>query len=118
MTDRIARLKDELSRRILMLDGAMGTMIQSYKLSEADFRGERLKEHAHDLKGNNDLLALTRPDVLKEIHLGYLQAGADIICTNTFSSTPIAQADYGLAELAYELNLASARVAREAADQV
>jgi 5-methyltetrahydrofolate--homocysteine methyltransferase len=118
MTDRIAYLKDELSRRILIFDGAMGTMIQGYKLTEADFRGERLKDHDRDLQGNNDLLALTRPDVLKEIHLGYLRAGADIISTNTFSSTPIAQADYGLEALVYELNKESARIAREAADEV
>src|SRR5690625_4734001 len=118
MTNRFAYLKDELSRRILIFDGAMGTMIQSYQLSEADFRGERLKDHNRDLQGNNDLLALTRPDVLKEIHLDYLRAGADIISTNTFSSTPIAQADYGLEDLVYELNKESARIAREAADEV
>lgn len=118
MTERIARLKDELSRRILVLDGAMGTMIQGYKLTEADFRNERLQEHTHDLQGNNDLLALTRPDVLKEIHLGYLEAGADIICTNTFGANPISQADYGLADWIYEINLESARIAKAAAEEV
>jgi 5-methyltetrahydrofolate--homocysteine methyltransferase len=118
MTDRIARLKDDLSRRILILDGAMGTMIQGYRLTEADFRGERLKDHPRDLKGNNDLLALARPDALKAIHRAYLEAGADIIETNTFSSTVIAQADYGLEHLVDTLNIESARLARAAADEV
>ena len=93
-------LHDLLAKRILLLDGAMGTMIQRYRLTEADFRGERFREHRHDLKGNNDLLILTRPDVIGEIHRAYLSAGADIIETNTFSSTAIAQADYGLESLA------------------
>ncbi len=106
-----------LDRRILLLDGAMGTMIQRYKLTDADFRGERFKDHPKDLKGNSDLLVLTRPDVIGAIHREYLAAGADIIETNTFTSTAIAQADYGLEALAYELNLAGARVAREAADE-
>jgi 5-methyltetrahydrofolate--homocysteine methyltransferase len=106
-----------LERRILLLDGAMGTMIQRYKLTDADFRGERFKDHPKDLKGNSDILVLTRPDVIGAIHREYLEAGADIIETNTFTSTAIAQADYGLESLAYELNVAGARLAREAADE-
>jgi 5-methyltetrahydrofolate--homocysteine methyltransferase len=105
-----------LERRILVLDGAMGTMIQRYKLSEADFRGERFVEHGKDLKGDNELLSLTRPQVIAEIHRQYLEAGADVIETNTFGATSIAQGDYDLPGLAYELNLASARLAREACD--
>ena len=93
----------------------MGTMIQRYRLTEADFRGQRFRDHPHDLKGNNDLLILTRPDVVGEIHRAYLEAGADIIETNTFSSTAIAQADYGLESLAYELSLEGTRLARAAA---
>src|SRR5262245_36285019 len=104
-------------RRIALLDGAMGTMIQRYKLTDADFRGQRFKDHPKDQKGNSDLLVLTRPDVIGAIHREYLAAGADIIETNTFTSTAIAQADYGLEALAYELNVAGARVAREAADE-
>lgn len=111
-------LRSELKQRILVLDGAMGTMIQSYKLSDADFRGERFKDLPQDLSGNNDLLSLTQPGVIKEIHLAYLNAGSDIIETNTFNSTRSSQADYQLQELSYELNLEAARVAREACDQV
>jgi 5-methyltetrahydrofolate--homocysteine methyltransferase len=111
------RLHDLLAARILLLDGAMGTMIQRHKLTEADFRGERFRDHGRDLKGNNDLLILTRPDIIAEIHRAYLAAGADIIETNTFSSTAIAQADYGLESLAYELSLEGARLARAAADE-
>jgi 5-methyltetrahydrofolate--homocysteine methyltransferase len=107
-----------LQSRIVIIDGAMGTMIQRHKLSEADFRGSRLADHAKDLKGNNDLLVLTKPRVIEEIHEAYLRAGADIISTNTFSATSIAQEDYGLANLAREMNLAAARVAREACDAV
>src|SRR5436190_9672643 len=103
-----------LQQRILILDGAMGTMIQRHKLTEADFRGERFKDHAKDLRGNNDLLILTRPDVISEIHRQYLAAGADIIETNTFSSTAVAQADYHLESLAYELNVEGARLAKAA----
>jgi 5-methyltetrahydrofolate--homocysteine methyltransferase len=110
-------IKDILKDRILVLDGAMGTMIQRYKLEEEDFRGERFKNHAHPLKGNNDLLSITRPDIIKEIHKQYLEAGSDIIETNTFSSTTIAQADYGLESLAYELNYQSAKIAKEVADE-
>ena len=105
-----------LGERILILDGAMGTMIQRYKLGEADFRGERFLDHGKDLKGDNELLSLTRPDVISEIHRQYLEAGADVIETNTFGATSVAQGDYGLPELAYELNVASARLAREACD--
>jgi 5-methyltetrahydrofolate--homocysteine methyltransferase len=111
------RLRRLLANRILLLDGAMGTMIQRHRLAEADFRGERFRNHHHDLKGNNDLLVLTRPDVVREIHQAYLAAGADIIETNTFSSTAIAQADYGLEAFAYELSREGARLARGAADE-
>ena len=110
-------LEQALRARILILDGAMGTMIQRYKLTEADFRGERFKDSPKDLQGNNDLLILTRPDVIREIHGQYLAAGADIIETNTFSSTTVAQADYVLEHVAYELNLEGARIARAAADE-
>lgn len=103
------------SERILVLDGAMGTQIQNLKLSEADFRGERFKGWNHDLKGNNDLIALTLPEALRDIHLAYFAAGADIVETNTFSGTSIAQADYGMEALVYELNVECARIAREAA---
>ena len=102
---------------MLLLDGAMGTMIQRYKLTEADFRGERFKDHSRDLRGNSDILILTRPDVIGAIHREYLEAGADIVETNTFSSTAIAQSDYALEPLAYELNYEGARLAREAADE-
>jgi 5-methyltetrahydrofolate--homocysteine methyltransferase len=111
------RLHDLLARRILLLDGAMGTMIQRYTLTEAEFRGDRFRQHARDLKGNNDLLILTRPDVIGEIHRAYLAAGADIIETNTFSSTAIAQADYALEAVAYELSVEGARLARAAVDE-
>ena len=105
-----------LAQRIAIIDGAMGTMIQRYKLGEADFRGPRFAEHGKDLKGNNDLLPLTRPDVIREIHDQYLAAGADIIETNTFGATSIAQEDYALGHIARELNVAAARIARESAD--
>ncbi|PWB89956.1 methionine synthase [Methylocystis sp. MitZ-2018] len=111
-------LDEAASRRILILDGAMGTMIQRHKFEEADFRGGRFTDHAKDLRGNNDLLTLTQPDAIKAIHIAYLEAGADIIETNTFSSTTIAQADYGLEHLAFELNCEGARLARAAADEV
>jgi 5-methyltetrahydrofolate--homocysteine methyltransferase len=112
-----ARLRALLAQRILILDGAMGTMIQRYRLAEADYRGERFAAFAHDVKGNNELLSLTRPDVIAEIHAAYLAAGADIIETNTFGATTIAQSDYRMAELAREMNLASARIARTEADR-
>jgi 5-methyltetrahydrofolate--homocysteine methyltransferase len=110
----MADIRKELEKRILIIDGAMGTMIQRYQLQEKDYRGERFKDSPKDLKGNNDLLSITRPDIIKAIHRQYLEAGADIIETNTFSSTSIAQADYDLQPLAFELNLAAARCAREA----
>ncbi|SDB39437.1 5-methyltetrahydrofolate--homocysteine methyltransferase [Bauldia litoralis] len=112
------RLRDAAARRVLVLDGAMGTMIQGLKLTEADFRGERFKDWPSDLKGNNDLLNLTQGEHIKSFHLEYLRAGADIVESNTFSSTSIAQADYGMEALAYELNREGARLAREACDEV
>ena len=111
-------LQELLKNQIVFLDGAMGTMIQGYKLEEADFRGERFKAHAKDLKGNNDLLSLTRPDVILEIHRQYLEAGADIIETNTFSGTRIAQADYGLEEAVFDINLKSAEIAKQACREI
>jgi 5-methyltetrahydrofolate--homocysteine methyltransferase len=113
----MSNIESALVSRILIIDGAMGTMIQRYKLEEEDYRGGRFKEWRTDVKGNNDLLSLTRPDIIKEIHKQYLEAGADIIETNTFSSTAIAQADYQMQSLAYELNVASAKLAREAIDE-
>jgi 5-methyltetrahydrofolate--homocysteine methyltransferase len=113
---RGAALADILQQRIAIIDGAMGTMIQRYKLTEADFRGPRFADHGKDLKGNNDLLVITRPDVIGEIHSQYLAAGADLIETNTFGATSVAQEDYGLAHIAREMNVAAARVARQAAD--
>jgi 5-methyltetrahydrofolate--homocysteine methyltransferase len=118
-TDKTALLTRLLEERILILDGAMGTMIQACKLSEADYRGPALcglHDHAHDLKGDNDLLVLTRPDVVRSIHDDFLEAGADIIETNTFNATKIAQADYGLEGRVREINLAAATLARERAD--
>ena len=111
------KLEEILTDRILILDGAMGTMIQRYKLTEADFRGERFKESQTLLKGNNDLLSLTRPDVIAQIHSEYLEAGSDIIETNTFNSTSISMQDYGMSHLAAEINVASAKLAREVADE-
>lgn len=122
MTRIPSRTEDSLrglaASRILVIDGAMGTMIQRHRLQEEDFRGDRFRDHPRDLKGNNDLLSITRPDVIEGIHRQYLEAGADIVETNTFSSTTIAQADYGLEALAYELNFESARIARKACDAV
>ncbi|MYF23737.1 MAG: methionine synthase, partial [Nitrospira sp. SB0678_bin_10] len=117
-TTRIEELKDRLQRRIVVLDGAMGTMIQKQNLSEADFRGERFTAHPCDLKGNNDLLVLTQPELIGSLHREYLDAGADMIETNTFNSTAISMADYQMEHLAYELNVAGASVARKAADAV
>src|SRR6266702_3912172 len=120
MTDRqhrLTQLRAALAQRILVLDGAMGTMIQSYALDEPDFRGERLRAHPKDLRGNNDLLTLTRPGIITEIHRGYLEAGADILETNTFNAQVISQSDYGTEGLVYELNVAAARLARQAADE-
>jgi 5-methyltetrahydrofolate--homocysteine methyltransferase len=110
-------LKDILNRRIMILDGAMGTMIQRHKLSEEDFRGDKFRDHKSPLKGNNDILVITRPEIIKSIHRKYLEAGADIIETNTFNSTAISQADYGTEAYVYELNYRAARIAREAADE-
>ena len=117
MTNATAlKLKEACRSRLLFIDGAMGTMIQRHQLTEADYRGERFASHTHDLRGNNDLLCLTRPDVIQGIHAQYLAAGADILETNTFNSTSIAQADYGLEPVVHELNVAAARVARAAVD--
>ncbi|MAJ51696.1 MAG: 5-methyltetrahydrofolate--homocysteine methyltransferase [Flammeovirgaceae bacterium] len=110
-------IQEAIKKRILILDGAMGTMIQQHDLQEEDFRNNDLKDHTISLKGNNDLLSLTRPDIIKLIHEAYLEVGADIIETNTFSSTTIAQADYGLQDWVYKINYESARIAREAADR-
>ena len=115
--DRTAELKALLEQRILILDGAMGTMIQRHKLQEADYRGTHFAGHTHDLKGNNDLLLLTRPEVIRGIHAEYLAAGADIIETNTFNSNAISQADYKLESIVYELNVAGAKLAREVCDE-
>ena len=111
------QLEKILEQRIMILDGAMGTMIQAYQFSEEDYKGERFKDYEILLKGNNDLLTLTQPEAIKEIHRKYLAVGADIIETNTFSGTTIAMADYGMEDLVYELNFESARLAREAADE-
>src|SRR6478609_294914 len=110
-------LQDCLKERIMIIDGAMGTMIQRYKLEEKDFRNDALKDHAHPLKGNNDLLSITRPDIIKEIHKQYFDAGADIVETNTFGSTTVAQADYHLESLVYELNFQGAKIAKEVANE-
>jgi 5-methyltetrahydrofolate--homocysteine methyltransferase len=115
--ERIACLRDAARERILILDGAMGTMIQRHRLDEADYRGERFKDWPRDLKGNNDLLVLTQPDIIRGIHEAYLEAGADIIETNTFNAQTISMADYGMESLAFEINLAAARLARDAADK-
>ncbi len=114
---RAQALPGILARRIAILDGAMGTMIQRFKLGEAQYRGERFRDFHKDVKGNNELLSLTRPDVIRDIHEGYLAAGADLIETNTFGATTVAQADYEMADLAREMNLASARLARAACDK-
>lgn len=112
------KIEDILKQRILILDGAMGTMIQRHKLEEKDFRGEILKDHPHPLKGNNDLLSITRPDIIKDIHRQYFDAGADMVETNTFGSTTVAQADYHLEHLVYDINFHAAKIAREVADEV
>ena len=113
---RVQALLDALAQRILVIDGAMGTMVQSYRLEESDYRGERFAGHSHDLKGNNDLLTLTRPDIIGAIHNAYLDAGADLIETNTFNSTAVSQADYHLETLVHELNVEAARLARVCCD--
>ncbi len=111
------KIEDILKKRILILDGAMGTMLQRYKFEEEDFRGERFKDWPSDLKGNNDLLSLTQPQAIADVHRAYLEAGADIIETNTFSGTTIAMADYGMEALVYELNFESAKIAKQVADE-
>lgn len=113
---RIAALKREAKERILILDGAMGTMIQRYRLDEAGYRGARFKDHKRDLKGNNDLLVLSQPTIISEIHDAYLEAGADMLETNTFNAQAISQSDYGLEDIVYEMNFAAAKLAREAAE--
>src|SRR5258706_14886200 len=110
-------IADLLAKRILILDGAMGTMIQRHTLTEADFRGDRFRSHPRDVRGDNDLLVLTRPDVIAGIHREYLEVGSDIIETNTFNSNAISQSDYGLEPFVYELNVAAAKLARAAADE-
>ncbi len=114
--DRLTAFHDALRRRILILDGAMGTMIQRHKLDEAAYRGARFADWPSDLKGNNDLLALTQPEIIRGIHDAYLAAGADILETNTFNSTSVSMADYGMQELVYELNVAGAKLARAACE--
>ncbi|WP_044402763.1 homocysteine S-methyltransferase family protein [Lacinutrix sp. Hel_I_90] len=113
----MASIKDEIQKRILVLDGAMGTMLQQYNFSEADFRGERFKAYPSSLKGNNDLLSLTQPSAIADIHRKYFEAGADIVETNTFSGTTIAMADYNMEDLVYELNYESAKIAKQVAQE-
>jgi 5-methyltetrahydrofolate--homocysteine methyltransferase len=107
-----ACLRALLDRRILVMDGAVGTMFQREALEEKDFRGDRFREHARPLQGDNDLLCLTRPDLVERVHHAYLDAGADVVTTNTFTATPVSQADYGLEDLVYEMNRAGAEQAR------
>jgi len=113
----LIELESTLKEKILFMDGAMGTMIQTYKLQEIDFREGHFDHHPKDLKGNNDLLVFTRPHIIKEIHTKYLEAGADIIETNTFSGTRLAQKDYDLEHIVYDLNFKAAKIAREACDE-
>ena len=113
----MSTIQQEIQKRILVLDGAMGTMLQRYNFSEEDFRGERFKDFPHSLKGNNDLLSITQPAAIRDVHAQYFEAGADIVETNTFSSTTIGMADYHLEDLVYELNFQSAKIAREVADK-
>ena len=112
--DHSMRLHEQLQQRILLLDGAMGTMIQRHQLEEADYRGERFADWSSDLKGNNDLLVLTQPTIIRDIHAAYLAAGADIIETNTFNANRVSMADYGMESLCHEINLAAARLAMKA----
>lgn len=113
----MSKIQEEIKNRILVLDGAMGTMLQRYKFEEEDFRGEHFKDFPHPLKGNNDLLSITQPEAVKSVHRAYFEAGADIVETNTFSGTTIGMADYYLEDLVYELNFQSAKIAREVADE-
>jgi 5-methyltetrahydrofolate--homocysteine methyltransferase len=115
-SDTATAIRAAAAKRVLIIDGAMGTMIQRLKLEEDDFRGARFADHAKLVKGNNDLLVLTQPDAIRDIHDAYLAAGADIVCTNTFNAQRISLADYGMESLSYEMNVAAARLAREAAD--
>ncbi|MGB5468418.1 MAG: homocysteine S-methyltransferase family protein, partial [Sedimenticolaceae bacterium] len=115
--DRTAQLNALMAQRILILDGAMGTMIQRFRLDEADYRGERFADWHSDLKGNNDLLSITKPEIIRDIHAQYLQAGADIIETNTFNGTRVSMSDYDMQDYAHEINLAAARLARAVADE-
>ncbi|WP_412561834.1 homocysteine S-methyltransferase family protein [Winogradskyella sp. MIT101101] len=117
MTKRNSKVEIELLKRILVLDGAMGTMLQQYNFSEEDFRGERFKDYPSPLKGNNDLLSITQPKAIAEVHAKYFEAGADIVETNTFSGTTIAMADYDMEDLVYELNFESAKIAKQVADE-
>ncbi|MEO1962491.1 MAG: homocysteine S-methyltransferase family protein, partial [Cycloclasticus sp.] len=117
-TEKHTQLLNSLKERILLLDGAMGTMIQSYNFTESDYRGERFADWPSDVKGNNDLLSLTQAGTIRAIHLAYLEAGADIVETNTFNSTRVAMADYDMQDLSYEINEESARIARQAADDI
>lgn len=114
--DTLQALEEAAQSRILIMDGAMGTMIQRHKLEEADYRGERFKDWKQDVKGNNDLLVLTQPDIIYDIHSAYFEAGADLVETNTFNAQTISMADYGMEELSYEINVEAAKVARRAAD--
>ena len=114
---RIQALYAAIKERILILDGAMGSLIQTYQLEEADYRGERFADYHMDIKGNNDLLSLTQPDIIQAIHKQYLDAGADIIETNSFNGTKASQADYDMQQYTYEINLAAAKVARAACDE-
>ncbi|NNC55234.1 MAG: methionine synthase, partial [Pseudomonadales bacterium] len=116
-SDITQRLSEAFAKRILVIDGAMGSMIQTYKLAEADFRGERFASHHKNLAGNNDLLNVSRPDIIEEIHRAYLESGADILETNTFNGTRVAQGDYDLEDAARDINLAGARLARKVADE-
>ncbi|HRP85880.1 MAG TPA: homocysteine S-methyltransferase family protein, partial [Saprospiraceae bacterium] len=116
-TPKYKQIKEILQQRIMIIDGAMGTMIQQHKLTENDFRGTRFADAQKDIKGNNEVLSLIRPDIIEAIHKAYLEAGADIIETNTFSANAISQADYDMESLCYEMNLASAQIARKAADE-
>jgi len=113
----MSSIKQEIKKRILVLDGAMGTMLQQYNFTEEDFRGERFKNYPSSLKGNNDLLSITQPEAIAEVHRKYFEAGADIVETNTFSGTTIAMADYNLEDLVYELNYESAKIAKQVADE-
>ena len=116
--DATEELSAALRERILVIDGAMGTLIQGHQLEESDYRGTTFPDHGHDLKGDSDVLSLTQPEIIRDIHRAYLDAGADIVCTNTFTASSISQADYGLEDHCYELNRSAAALAREAADAV